>query len=723
MSDIIENKTSEVAKRFVLQTQKNLFLTGKAGTGKTTLLRTILTETKKNTVVVAPTGVAAINAGGMTIHSFFQLPIATFIPDQSDLGQEGFMNRHTLVKQHKLRKEKRKLLMELELLIIDEISMVRADLLDAIDFTLRRIRKSAHPYGGVQMMVIGDLFQLSPVVKEREWDVLRSYYKSPFFFDSTSWRQASAIAIELDKVYRQEDNHFVEVLNRIRIGESTDADINLINEKYNISNEKNTALLLTTHNAKADKVNQEALHAIDDKVYHLEAEVSGKFNESAYPMALNIEVKKGAKVMFTRNHPDGIFFNGKIGMVTDMYDDILFVQSDGDSEKIAVEPAEWKNHKYIVNDKTKEVKIEEIGSFKQYPIRLAWAITVHKSQGLTFDQIQIDLKNSFAPGQLYVALSRCRSLEGLTLSSEISKSNVIVDQRILDFHSTALSTETIHEELKLAIKEYEELQLIEAFSMEKLLAYLEIWEDSLNEKVGEKQDEFLKIAKNVKLLLKDLNQTSQKFSGQLKMIVDLIKKNESTTSVLLNRSNKGIEYFIDQLYNGAVIPLEHKYDKYKKAKSSVLVKNLSAFIHEVWLFIESLYDLNYQGYKVYQLVPKYKRVVVFDASKIKEKRVKGQTYETTLELWEAGKSVDEIAKERNLAVSTIESHLGKLLKEGKVNIQKLMSKSDIDKIYPFVSEHNELDLNDLKAKIPFYTSYAQLRWMRIWYQDTIKDQL
>ncbi len=715
---------SKVAEEFVLQTDMHLFLTGKAGTGKTTLLRKIANETDKNMVIVAPTGVAAINAGGMTIHSFFQLPSASFIPNMEGFSMDGIMDWKTLAQQHRLRKEKRQILVELELLIIDEISMVRADLLDAIDFTLRRIRKREESFGGVQVLAIGDLFQLSPVVKPHSWNHLKSIYASPFFFDSIVWKRSNHVAIELHKVYRQEDQVFVGILNHIREGVYVEVDFKQLNERYSEETENSDVITLTTHNNKADTINTRELESLESSDISLEASVSGRFNENSYPLPEEIVVKKGARVMFVRNHPDGFYYNGKIGVVTGKFDEELFIKVEGDDQPIAVAPIEWKNKRYSLDDETKEIKVEEIGSYKQYPIKLAWAVTVHKSQGLTFDEVNIDLADTFAPGQLYVALSRCRTLEGLILSSKLSRENIKVDQRVIGYYDEIRSRGDLVQTLEQQKELYKQKSLAQLFSLQKLIVQNDQWIDYLVESDSPDRNKFLKLAHNIKTTLTDLDKTGYKFRQQLN---HLFQKDSSTdansTELIIERVVKAIDYFTAQLFEHAIKPLEVLYQEYKKVKSSVLIKNMMSLNNDLWHSVQSLYDAHHQGQKVYLAKPKHKKAIFFDPNKKAPKRVKGATYDLTLQLFKAGQSIADIAKKRSLASTTVESHLGKLLQDDKLSITELMEQKRIDKIYPLLLAHIDLELSDMRNKIPFYISYSELRWLRTWYKKTGADQI
>ena len=409
-----------LAERYIQETGISVFLTGKAGTGKTTFLKHIVAGCSKRLAVVAPTGVAAVNAGGVTIHSFFQLPLCPYLPDVKELVTEYQMPE----KNRSLRKDRVKILRTLELLIIDEISMVRADILDAIDATLKRYRKNDRPFGGVQLLMIGDVQQLPPVVTESEKPFMDQVYPSPFFFNSRAFRKLGYIVIELNKIHRQRDAEFTSMLNDIRTGNPSDQTLERLNRRLDPGFDPPSGeywIRLTTHNHQSDAINREKMDALKGKSMILKAEIDGNYPESAYPAETELRLKKGAQVMFTRNDTSGnsMYFNGKIGTVTSLDPEIIVTDENGN--EIIVNREKWDNVRYEINPETQEIQAVNDGSFTQYPLRAAWAITIHKSQGLTFDRVVIDAGKAFSFGQVYVALSRCRSLDGIVLTTPITR--------------------------------------------------------------------------------------------------------------------------------------------------------------------------------------------------------------------------------------------------------------------------------------------------------------
>lgn len=423
------NPELQLAWQFIENTGTHLFLTGKAGTGKTTFLRRLKEQTPKRMVILAPTGIAAINAGGVTIHSFFQLSFAPFVPETT------FNSSQT---HYRFSKEKRNIIRSMDLLVIDEISMVRADLLDAIDSALRRYRDREKPFGGVQLLMIGDLQQLAPVVKENEWEMLKNYYETPYFFASRALRETVYMTIELKTVYRQSDTFFLSLLNRIRENQADDEVLNELNRRYQPGfrpRKEEGYIRLTTHNYQAQKVNDNELASLPGQTYSFRAEIDGTFPEYLYPADEVLTIKAGAQIMFLKNDPSSEkrYYNGMIGEVAAVNDAGMIVRGKDNGDEFQLLPEEWGNYKYVLNEETKEITEEIEGTFRQYPIRLAWAITIHKSQGLTFERAIIDARNSFAHGQTYVALSRCKTLEGMVLESPLRREAIISDSTVDDF--------------------------------------------------------------------------------------------------------------------------------------------------------------------------------------------------------------------------------------------------------------------------------------------------
>lgn len=412
----------DVARFIVEKTDMSLFLTGKAGTGKTTFLREVGRYTKKKCIVLAPTGIAAVNAGAMTIHSFFQFGLGHFV--------QGVIEPKS---DFRINKSKLELIRHLQLLIIDEVSMVRADLMDHIDVELRRIRRNSKPFGGVQLLMIGDLQQLPPIAHGGEDELLRQYYKTLYFFSSAALKSMKYSCIELKNVYRQTDRHFIDILNHARDCTLTSQDISDLNARYipGFSPKPEDGYIrLMTHNRQVDYVNETEMEKLDSKPYTFVAAVTGTFPEESYPTADSLTLKKGAQVMFIKNDPERRFINGTLGEVKSIDKNSIAVRLAESGTIIDVEPMEWQNIRYQFDEESKEISSKQIGRFKQYPLKAAWAITVHKSQGLTFDKAIIDVHAAFSPGQAYVALSRCRTLDGLVLSSPVSASVFMRDNAV-----------------------------------------------------------------------------------------------------------------------------------------------------------------------------------------------------------------------------------------------------------------------------------------------------
>ena len=462
------NPPLQLAQEFVRATSHNVFLTGKAGTGKTTFLHRLKADLPKHTIVTAPTGVAAINAGGVTLHSFFQLPFGPFVPG-------GEAERQTA--ERRFSRQKRDIIQSLDLLVIDEISMVRCDLLDAVDFVLRRQRGSARPFGGVQLLMIGDLHQLAPVVPEQDWAILKDFYDSGYFFSSRALAATDVVPIALQHIYRQSDADFIELLNRVRDNQLDEAALARLNSRCLPGFKPNDAdgyITLTTHNRGADRINETRLRALGAKPHRFTAHIEGDYPQHSYPTADTLTLKQGAQVMFVRNDSaaEKRFFNGKIGTITHLRRDRIVVRCPGDDTDIEVEPVTWENIQYRLDNETKAITEEVIGTFTQYPLRLAWAITIHKSQGLTFERAIIDAGAAFSHGQVYVALSRCKTFEGMVLSAPIPRRAIMTDRQVAHYVDEATRHPPTREQLDRARIVYQQRLLQDCWDFDDLGARL-----------------------------------------------------------------------------------------------------------------------------------------------------------------------------------------------------------------------------------------------------------
>ena len=544
---MVENHELRTAWDFVENTGRSIFLTGKAGTGKTTFLKTIVEKSRKRPIVVAPTGVAAINAGGVTIHSFFQLPFTPYVPGAK------------LESKFDFGREKRKIIASIDLLIIDEISMVRADLLDAIDTVLRRFRDHYQPFGGVQLLMIGDLAQLTPVVTPEDEQILKSYYDTPYFFGSKALQQIDYVTIQLDHVYRQQDMSFIEILNQIREGHPSQETLEQLNARCQptfIPKPEEPYIRLTTHNQLANYYNESELKKLKDRSYLFHAEINGTFPEYSYPTAETLELKQGAQVMFIKNDPsiEHLYYNGRIGRVTYVDAYKILVLCEGDDEAIEVEPLEWENTRYTLNEETKEIETEIQGIFKQYPLRLAWAITIHKSQGLTFDRAIIDANQSFAPGQVYVALSRCRSLEGLILASPLGTRAIINDERV-DTYIAQQEEEAQRsiQQLPALKQEYERYLLLQLFDFRSLLYQQETMVRIFAEFFYHSYASLKKLHDQT---LMDFKKHIIEVAGKWQQKIISMSIEQLHDEDFLERVKRSATYFADTLYNILSKPLE-----------------------------------------------------------------------------------------------------------------------------------------------------------------------
>ena len=615
MNKIEINPQFEYVLNFVNQTNHLIFLTGKAGTGKTTLLKYIREQTIKQVAVVAPTGVAAINAGGSTIHSFFQFPFSPFLPGLKDAQlQEGSKNNLPTLKYSSQRLS---IFRKLELLVIDEISMVRADLLDQIDSTLRQTRKKWHqPFGGVQVLLIGDMHQLPPVVQPEEWKILSTFYNSPYFFDSLVTRSHKPVYIELEKIYRQKEEAFIEILNKVRDNKLDASDFELLNQHYKptIPQEfTRSNITLTTHNKKADDINLSLLNALPDTVYKFKCQVEGLFGEKSYPAEDELLLKKGARVMFLKNNPEKNYYNGKIGIITYITTEKIKVKSEEDSFEIEVIRESWNNVTYSVDKTTKGLEEEIVGTFTQFPLRLAWAITIHKSQGLSFDKVIIDAAHSFSAGQVYVALSRCRGLSGLTLSSRITRDSLFNDKSITHFSSEKQNVEQVQTIFDASRVLYIKTLLVSLFDFtealqlrQDLAGILQAYKGKIKPAGEAWSSPFFNSVDN-------LYQVGSKFKNQLTDLIDSSSNPEEDVELQM-RIKQAVSYFYTEL--DALLSLFKALPAFTESKEAAdeLNPELQRLFEELFSKSNLLTACN-QGFKLTSFL-NAKLKIVFPAAKV-----------------------------------------------------------------------------------------------------------
>ncbi|MDR1121375.1 MAG: HRDC domain-containing protein [Dysgonamonadaceae bacterium] len=536
---LTDNQELKLAFDFVQYTNKNIFLTGKAGTGKTTFLHRLKEQSPKRMVVVAPTGVAAINAGGVTVHSLFQLSLGPYLPEYQQANDNFQLFR--------FNKEKINILRSLDLLVIDEISMVRADLLDGVDAVLRRFRDRTQPFGGVQLLMIGDLQQLSPVIKDEEWSLLQPHYKTPYFFSSHALQKTDYIGIELKTVYRQSDDTFIAILNKIRENNMDQPTLDALNKRYipGFSDGQTEGYItLTTHNYQAQRMNEVKISQLSTKPYTFTAIIEGEFPEHAYPTNHQLTLKEGAQVMFVKNDasPEKLFFNGKIGKIVSISREEIIVMCAGDSQPITVEQAIWENMRYEISEETKEIKETKIGSFTQYPLKTAWAITIHKSQGLTFEHAIIDANASFAHGQVYVALSRCRTLEGMVLTAPLSERSIINDTTVKQFTSEIDENKPTNDLLQHARLEYQQYLLLELFDFLRVQRWIYLIQKVYTDNPGAIPPTTGKTVEKMVLEFRtEVVTVAEKFKAQIQ---NLLKDGIENNEVLQDRIKKGAAYFL-----------------------------------------------------------------------------------------------------------------------------------------------------------------------------------
>ncbi len=746
--------TADYVLKFVNQTNRSVFLTGKAGTGKTTLLKKIIETTHKNTVVVAPTGIAALNAGGVTIHSMFQLPFGGFIPDaifENDFSNNlKFENKNTLRRHFRMSGVKKAVIQNMELLVIDEVSMLRPDVLDAMDFMMQSVRKKKVPFGGVQVLFIGDLLQLPPVVKDEEWNILRKYYAGKFFFHSQVVQQNPPLYLELSKIFRQDDDMFIDLLDSLRNNTISAAQRDALNQyvQPNFDSKKHEGyIILTTHNHKANSINAQELDELEGKEVLLRADIVDDFPDKIYPLDAEMKLKKGAQVMFVKNDlsPEKNFFNGKMGIVKSVSKNEVLVEFPEEKKVIEVERFEWKNIRYSVNESSKEIEEEVLGTFTQFPLKLAWAITVHKSQGLTFDKAAIDVSQVFMPGQAYVALSRLRSLNGLILLSPLTMNGISNDREVMQYAENKCSDEKLAHELQLDTQNFLYKSLTNTFDWANLL---QEWRNHLysykTDASRSPQSLHALWAKKQYDALDKIEPLSQKFISQLHSI---FHKEKVDLDFLQERFTAAYNYFmpvLDQMVYDLLFKMEEVI-RIKKAKGfytelveleNLQIKTVLDLMKAQKLITvvlaghliskDTLTSYEIKTYKgtILQAVKedfKEKRGALveeeidenrYSTTKKEKKILKKNTFEETHEMWLENNSIEAIAIARKLTKQTVAGHIAKLIEAGKIEIKDVLPSLLLEKLEKAFYGYKEESLNPLKEKYGAEFSWDELKMFK-----------
>lgn len=738
-----ESPAMAMALQFINTTSGHIFLTGQAGTGKTTFLKSLAHKTHKSFAIVAPTGIAALNAGGVTIHSQFLLPLGFFLPDRSlsdGFYSSGVFTQNTLARKHPLNSARKQVLRSIDLLVIDEVSMLRADLLDAVDYRLKAARGNFRQnFGGVQLLLIGDLHQLPPVVKSEEENLLHRYYPSAWFYESLAIRQSGFSYIELDKIFRQQESRFIHLLNNLRNNTPTPEDLETLNKHYRTEKEiasLKEVITLTTHNHKADNINHIALKKLSTPSFFFEATIKGDFPESIFPVQQRIELKEGAQIMFTRNDNEGgKYFNGKLATVVRIDGEEVTVQIAGQQGLYSLRKEIWENRKYLLNNATKELEDDIVGTFEQFPVKLAWAITVHKSQGLTFDKAIIDVGQAFADGQVYVALSRLRTLDGLILRTPISYKTISTNEEIISFNQKNNHPEQLPKIIKEQQIAFITLLIERTFSFDHLSKEIEYTLRARKEKESMGEITMKPVLSQIDGTLAGEIDNTTKFRTQLLRLT----KNQDYGQ-LMERLKKGTAYYRAFLWKNLEVLLRHIQEMRNKKRVKTYLNSLEDLdqlffkkleeVDKAHQLIESI--INQSGaYRFAHLAEQRmaerekllleikKSIPVSPISqkgnkKKREKKTDDRsTYDITLEMFSAGMSIEAVARERGLVVGTIEGHLAKAVDTGRIDLFTWVNKEEVDAISTGIKELPEgFEAKTLFEKMKGKYSYARLRAVR-----------
>lgn len=748
METIEVTEMAALAAQFVNSTDRHVFLTGKAGTGKTTFLRQLAASTHKRHVILAPTGIAALNANGVTIHSQFLLPFGTYLPDRNlpmELpGGTNFYTQQTLVRRHPLNAKRRDVLRNIDLLIIDEVSMLRADLLDAIDARMRFVKRNYNlPFGGVQLLMIGDMYQLPPIVKDHEWSKMRDYYASQHFFEAQALKQSGFVYVELDKIFRQRDDTFISILNNLRDNRVTAADIEKLNAHF-IEEKKvpKDVITLTTHNNKADAINRKALDNLAGETFYFRADIKDDFPEHIFPVADSLELKKGARVMFVKNDGEGDdYYNGKLATVSSINEETIEVLMDGSKGPYTLKKEKWENKKYTVDETVKDLKEEVVGTFLQFPIKLAWAITVHKSQGLTFEKAVIDVGQAFAPGQVYVALSRLTSLDGLILRTKINPNVVSTDAQVVEFGKTKEKQEPLPNILKNEQRNYLANLLGSTFNFVEITQTIQRILQA-HDTTGQFEDPEMRSALDV--LSDNMNAqkaNTQKFVQQLRFCLQ-----ENDHERLFGRIEKGSKYYIGFVENNLRLLLKHieEVKQFSRTKTYLTaLTEIDLILMKKWEQMDKALYIAHcivEGKEIKQNLERdterslLRRKLTSEAAAEAEKNPKnaktksgktkkkkapnapktktGETFQITYDLAKDGLSVTEIAEKRGLVTGTVEGHIARGIEENELNIDKFMDADDRETIEQILKDNPEENSGFVYGKLGGKFSYGQIRMVQ-----------
>lgn len=683
-------------------TNRSVFLTGRAGTGKTTFLQDFVQKTDKKFAIVAPTGIAAINAGGTTIHSMFGLPLTTFVPTVEFVDRNEAINIPNLLPHFKYRRDKLKLLRTLEILIIDEVSMLRCDVLDMMDLALRTTRKSPLRFGGLQMLFIGDLYQLPPVVRPENERILQTFYNSPFFFEAKALEGLHLLTVSLTTVYRQTDPVFLTMLNAIRDSDIESINFDLLHSRYQPDFDPEEFYVhLVSHNYMADTINKQKLKELKGKGRIYKARVSGEFKPNLFPNEEELELKEGAQIMFIRNDKDENkrFYNGKLATITELRDEEVKVLPQDETRELTIVRETWENKKYFI-DQENNVAEDVIGSYEQFPFKLAWAVTIHKSQGLTFDKVIIDAGKSFTSGQVYVALSRCRTLEGIVLKTKIPAHAIINDARIQLFQQETDAGNQIATIVAAEQYKYVGNKLLQKLNTQELLTEAEAWEAAIQDSAVIDKTETLPVAQQVMEDLKALETVYGKFAAFLNHRLEQYTQTPEEWQPIEEKSKGAVVFFFKNINEKVFIPAKECYAETKGAKGLKAYNEvLKGLIDIIGSYLSLLKDARLLD-----------TVLMEGEQLVVEKAVsKKPTHVISFQLFEEGKSPDEIATLRSLAKGTILGHLAKMASVGVLALDRLFNQEDIKLFETRFTQHNFKSITEWKQALPDSWDYNEIR--------------